>query len=309
MANGLVEKFNGTLKSMIKKMCAEQPTTWDRYLPAVLFAYRESPQASMGFSPFELLYGRTVRGPLAILRDLWDKERNEEEVRTTYDYVFQPPRKIRRNLNKSSVEVRESGGTIAVVEEDPQEDFSPLLVPDTGPSPTWEQTNLNKELQENQKQNLEALLSRYRAVMSEIPGRTHVIKHQIRFRGDLTKKNQPNDLLWEEMHDRAFVSLKNKIAAEPILLLPDLQAEFVLRTDASNAGLGAILLQEVDGVKRPIAYESRKLLPRETKYAAVEKECLAIVWGIQKFAVYLYGRYFVLETDHKPLAYLRLLEN
>ncbi|XP_066968303.1 uncharacterized protein [Macrobrachium rosenbergii] len=81
MVNGLVEKFNGTLKSMIKKMCAEQPTTWDRYLPAVLFAYRESPQASMGFSPFELLYGRTVRAPLAILRDLWDKER-----------------KIRRNL-------------------------------------------------------------------------------------------------------------------------------------------------------------------------------------------------------------------
>ncbi|XP_066968292.1 uncharacterized protein [Macrobrachium rosenbergii] len=47
---------------------------------------------------------------------------------------------------------------------------------------------------------------------------------------DLTKKNQPNDLLWKEMHDRAFVSLKNKIAGEPILLLPDLQAEFVLRT-------------------------------------------------------------------------------
>ncbi|XP_068212662.1 uncharacterized protein [Palaemon carinicauda] len=82
---------------------------------------------------------------------------------------------------------------------------------------------------------------------------------------DLTKKIQPNNLLWNEMHDRAFLSLKNKIAAEPMLLLPDLQTEFVLHTDASNAGLGAILLQEVDGVKHPIAYESKKLPSRETK--------------------------------------------
>ena len=93
MGNGLVEKFNGTLKSMIKKMCAEQPKLWDRYLPAVLFAYREAPQISMGFSPFELLYGRTVRGPLTILRELWDKEEKGEYI-STYEYVF----KLREQL-------------------------------------------------------------------------------------------------------------------------------------------------------------------------------------------------------------------
>lgn len=69
MGNGLVKRFNGSLKSMVKRMCMDQPNLWDRYLPAVLFAYREAPQASMGFSPFELLYGRTIRGPLSILRD------------------------------------------------------------------------------------------------------------------------------------------------------------------------------------------------------------------------------------------------
>lgn len=52
MGNGLVEKFNKTLKMMLKKMCVEQPKACDRYLPAVLFAYRETPQASLGFSPF-----------------------------------------------------------------------------------------------------------------------------------------------------------------------------------------------------------------------------------------------------------------
>jgi len=60
MCNGLVEKFNGTLKAMLRRMCAEKPKYWDRYLPALLFAYREVPQESLCFSPFELLYGRTV---------------------------------------------------------------------------------------------------------------------------------------------------------------------------------------------------------------------------------------------------------
>ena len=62
--NGLCEKINGVLKSMLKKMCQERLKDWDRHLPAILFAYREVPQTSTGFSPFEFLYGRTVRGPM-----------------------------------------------------------------------------------------------------------------------------------------------------------------------------------------------------------------------------------------------------
>ena len=57
MCNGLVERFNGTLKAMLKKLCAEQPRQWHRFINALLFAYREVPQESTGFSPFELLYG------------------------------------------------------------------------------------------------------------------------------------------------------------------------------------------------------------------------------------------------------------
>ena len=85
--NGLCERFNGTLKQIIRKLCAERPTDWDRYLEAVLFAYREVPQGSLGFSPFELLYGRTFRGPMAILRELWTKDIPEGDVKTTYQYV------------------------------------------------------------------------------------------------------------------------------------------------------------------------------------------------------------------------------
>ena len=53
------------------KMCQEHPKYWEWYLLAVLLAYREVPQASTGFSPFELFYGRTVRGPMQVLRELW----------------------------------------------------------------------------------------------------------------------------------------------------------------------------------------------------------------------------------------------
>jgi len=85
--NGLVERFNGTLKAMLRKLCGERPKDWDRYLESVLFAYREVKQESLGFSPFELLYGRTVRGPMAILRELWTQEEPDNDVRTTYQYV------------------------------------------------------------------------------------------------------------------------------------------------------------------------------------------------------------------------------
>lgn len=72
--NGLVERFNGTIKNMLKHLCQEQPKEWDRYIPALLFSIREVPQESLQFSPFELLYGCTVRGPMQILKELWTKE-------------------------------------------------------------------------------------------------------------------------------------------------------------------------------------------------------------------------------------------
>nr|XP_045590945.1 KRAB-A domain-containing protein 2-like [Procambarus clarkii]XP_045624418.1 KRAB-A domain-containing protein 2-like [Procambarus clarkii] len=88
MGNGLMERFNGTLKRMLRKMCIEQPKEWPRYINPVLFAYREVPQASTRFSPFELLYGRTVKGPLHVLKNLWEEEDCTPETKTTYEYVI-----------------------------------------------------------------------------------------------------------------------------------------------------------------------------------------------------------------------------
>ena len=75
--DGLVERFNQTLKAMMWKMTMSKGRSWDKVLPYVLFAYREVLQASTRFSPFELLYGRKVRGPLDVLCETWEEPPTE----------------------------------------------------------------------------------------------------------------------------------------------------------------------------------------------------------------------------------------
>lgn len=69
---GLVERFNQTLKNLLRKFVSHTGLDWGQWLPYLLFAYREVPQASTEFSPFELLYGRQVRGPLDLLQEHWE---------------------------------------------------------------------------------------------------------------------------------------------------------------------------------------------------------------------------------------------
>ncbi|KAK3084178.1 hypothetical protein FSP39_009620 [Pinctada imbricata] len=122
---------------------------------------------------------------------------------------------------------------------------------------------------------------------------------------DLTKKGLPNKVTWGPSQENSFLSLKGNLTSSPILAIPDFMKSFILRTDASDKGIGAILLQERDGNKFPVAYASKKLLQREQNYSVIERECLAIVWAVMKFQSYLYGQEFLLETDHAPLVYLR----
>ena len=117
---------------------------------------------------------------------------------------------------------------------------------------------------------------------------------------DLTKKGAPDTLIWTDVQEQAFQTLKRHICVQPVLCLPDMSKPFILQTDASADGIGAILLQEVDGVKHPVAYTSKKLLPRERNYSTIEREAFAIIWGIQKFQNYLMGTHFLLRqtTTH-----------
>ena len=644
ICNGLVEKFNGTLKTMLKRMTSERTKDWDKYLPAVLFAIREVPQESLGFSPFELLYGRNVRGPMSILRELWSEEVKDDQTKTTYQYVidlrerlertckvaqenlgkaskrykryydrraqkrkfkvgdkvlvllptsknkllvqWKGPYEVTRVMNAMDYEIQVKGvhktfhanmlklyverqshclTTVEIgmgdgeIEVEQDEMSFPLEA-----TQTFRDISLCPDLTEKQVSELNKLTEEYSDIFTDIPGRTDQGSHDVELtstepvrsenypipfatkdvidkevnemlklgviepskspycspivliakKGDskavrfcidyrkinkisvfdaepmpnmeevfakmaghkfysrfdltkgywqvplsdkakpltafktskglyqftvtpfgmsnsgasfcrmmrkvllglenidnfvddiwvftkswelhldtlrqlfgrirkakltmkpskcfigypgteclgheiqdqalkpksdkvkvikeapvpttkkqvrsflglmgfyrrfipnfseiayplteLTKKGQPNKIQnWQESHDKAFKELKEKIINPPILKLPQINEPFIIRTDASDIGLGSVLLQEENGEKFPVAYASRKLLPRERNYSVIERECLAIVWGIEKFHRYVYGTEFKLETDHKPLSYLQ----
>ena len=91
---------------------------------------------------------------------------------------------------------------------------------------------------------------------------------------------------------------------------PNFKLPLVLQTDASNRGVGAVLTQySEDGEEHPIAFWSGKFLPREERYSAIEKECLAIKLGIEAFRVYLLGRRFMIKTDHRSLIWMERLKS
>ena len=122
---------------------------------------------------------------------------------------------------------------------------------------------------------------------------------------DLTRKSKPSHVVWTPECDDAFNQLKDSLCSSPVLKSPEWDKTFVLQTDASGRGVGAVLSQAgEDGSDRPVVYFSRKLLPREEKYSTTEKECLAIKLGVQAFHVYLIGRSFVIQTDHRSLEWL-----
>jgi hypothetical protein len=118
----------------------------------------------------------------------------------------------------------------------------------------------------------------------------------------LLKKDTPYE--WTADHEQTFQSLKGKLLSPPILRYPDFNRRFVLTTDASGEGLGAVLSQGEIGKDLPVAFASRTLNRAEKSYSTTEKELLAIVWGMRYFRPYLYGRKFTAVTDHKPLTWI-----
>ena len=102
---------------------------------------------------------------------------------------------------------------------------------------------------------------------------------------------------WEKEQEESFQKLKLMASSTPVLGYHDPDKPVTLSMDASSKGLGAVVLQE----DKPIAYASRALTSAQEKYAQIEKETLAIVYGAQKFHQYLYGKQVMVQSDHKPL--------
>ncbi|XP_029054611.2 uncharacterized protein K02A2.6-like [Osmia bicornis bicornis] len=104
--------------------------------------------------------------------------------------------------------------------------------------------------------------------------------------------------IWLPIHDEVFNKLKKIITSEPVLGLYDEEKEIEISVDASSTAVGAVLLQE----RKPVAYASRALTEVQTRYSQIEKELLAVCFGMEKFELYIFGKKQVqVETDHKPL--------
>ena len=111
----------------------------------------------------------------------------------------------------------------------------------------------------------------------------------------LTRKSTPWE--WSTEQDKAFQTVQKLVTKAPILCYYDPSKELTIQCDASQSGLGAALLQN----GRPIENASRALTETETRYAQIEKEMLAIVFSLERFNQYAFGRHVNVESDHKPL--------
>lgn len=126
---------------------------------------------------------------------------------------------------------------------------------------------------------------------------------------NLTGKLSSNPVKWTEECEGAFQALKRHMCSSPVLRSPDFEKRFLVQVDASGVGIGAVLAQGDPGEERPVLYLSRKLLPRETRYSTIEKECLAIKWALDSLRYYLLGREFDLHTDHRALTWIQTMKD
>ncbi len=126
---------------------------------------------------------------------------------------------------------------------------------------------------------------------------------------DLLTKTGKDPVAWTGACEEAFNTLKERMCTDPVLQSPNFDQRFLVQVDASEKGIGAVLAQGTAGEEKPVVFLSRKLLPRETRYSTIEKECLAIKWSLESLRYYLLGREFDLETDHRALTWIHTMKD
>ncbi|KAI2644928.1 Retrovirus-related Pol polyprotein from transposon 17.6 [Labeo rohita] len=328
--DGLVERFNRTLKTMIRKFVHEDAKNWDKWLEPLLFAVREVPQASTGFSPFELLYGRQPCGVLGVLREAW--EEGPSDSKNEIQYVLDLRTKL-HTLGQLSMEnlLQAQDRQSRLYNRGTRlRNFAP------GDKVTRRMGDLNYEVVRTNMSgarqiyhlNLLKKWSEVEPVMlaTAVSGEEDLgpeVRPQISKTAAVATcprpktKKEVRQFLGLAGYYRRFVpnysdltspltDLTKKEAPDPVQWTELCQQAFT-QTDASDRGLGAVLSQETDGEEQ--LNISRKLSKRETMYSTIEKECLAIRWAVLTLRYYLLGREFTLCSDNAPLQWLHRMKD
>lgn len=163
------------------------------------------------------------------------------------------------------------------------------------PNPNKIETIQKLKLPENQKQikSFLNITGYYRKFIKDYAKIAHGLTKYLK-KDTKINKNDPQ-------YTDAFYKLKRLLTHTPILKYPDFKRKFKLATDAIEFAIGAVITQN----NHPISYASRTLNEHEKRYSTTEKELLGIVWGVNYFRPYVYGRSFDLMTDHQPLKWLQ----
>uniref|UniRef100_A0A5S6QHL3 Reverse transcriptase domain-containing protein n=1 Tax=Trichuris muris TaxID=70415 RepID=A0A5S6QHL3_TRIMR len=225
-------------------------------------------------------------GVKAYLDDVLIMGRSEAEHRERVKAVLE-------RLDKAGVRLKRDKCFFGVDEVE----YLGFRIDKQGLHPTAEKVEaIQKAPNPRSKTELQAFLGLLNFYSSFIPGKADVLEPLHRLLDTKTA------FTWKKTHEQAFKRAKEVLQSSSVLIHYDPKMKLTVTCDASPCGVGAVLSQtQSEGKEAPVAYASRTLSKTERNYAQIDKEALAIIYAVKKFHQYLYGRFFTIVTDHKPL--------
>ncbi|CAM4609167.1 unnamed protein product [Lepidochelys olivacea] len=277
--NGMVEKFNGTLGAMIRKFVNEHSNDWDLVLQQLLFAYRAVPHPSLGFSPFELVYGREVKGPLQLVKQQWEGFTPSPGT-NILDFITNLQNTLRTSLALARENLQDAQKEQKAWYDKHARERSFKV---------GDQVMVLKALQAHK---MEASWEGPFVVQERLGAVNYLIAFPTSNRKPKFTAQGGDDAEWPE---GVYYEGKCAGGVEEVNL---------------SMTLGRMQRQQIQELMEfhPVVFLSKKLSERESNWSVTEKECYAIVYALEKLRPYVWGRRFHLQTDHAALKWLHTVK-